>query len=1711
MDIFTTMLRILGSIARALLPKGKQLYAERSAGEAPDTFSADISHEIFNEALARLGAADPEQPWWNDALAKLGGAVIQPDWFKKPYVQEWLSKTEVKGLLKQAAQANLAGSTGNQESYERLIENYIQHSYEDRQHAESVISLAVAVLSASITGAVRDQGTAALVQATAADQRDRLGVIDEKLKAMGLEGDLKRLGELAKCYADLIPDDIGGTHLNRPRLLEGLSSKLASARLVQVRGLPGSGKSVVVKHAVKQAIERGPTLFLKAEQLEGTSWISYAASQGLSGAPLEQLLVEIGAAGTPILFIDAIDRVEKEQQPIILDVIRVIVESPQLSDWCVVVSLRDTGIEVLRNWLGDFLAVLQVETLAVEQLGEEEAEVLAEAQPHLRQLLFGSAKVKEVVRRPFFAKILHKSYMAASAHPAFTPQSEVDLIANWWRFGGYNETGQGALERQRTLLDLARIRARQLSQPIGLGQLNSLAHINDLISDGILQHAREGISVRFAHDIFFEWAFFHVLADRGELWMEEIKACGEPPAVARVVELASQWEYTQGEVWSAYLALTVNTDYRSQWQRAWLLGPIGAAGFDADNHQFADVVFADDFLLFRKALVWFQAEKTSPNPTILAGALPQEQLQRAADLLGWPSDFATWQRLINFILRKVSSIPQRLYPEILSIFEVWQNALADLSNSTSRALLQLCAKWLTEIDALSTEDRPNESSRYWREVPHLNDFKKSLVRLILRASRAEPNLADIYIRRVASSEHIDDGVFSDITAFAPVLAQSLSTPLVELSLAFLRRALPNVQVAREELELHNAATWRNEILAKPEAERTRREQMALSCSPLFRSVGDFSSHDWQRLSIHDDHQSFWPCSPLREPFHSLFQFSPDEGLRLFRELCNHAMLAWRQLHVHSHERTGTPIPLELTFPWGAQYFWGSDREYLWCRSTWAPKVIGSGFMALEEWCIAELTRGRPVEELIQKIVEGNECIAILGTAAMLTLYTEQLSETTIPLFTSQRLLAADHHRMVGDLSSAARLIGFTKPSDKPHIEAVQAADARLVRKSQLSWMVSKPFFEAKPVRDTVRNAILGFQDNLPFQYEEQRSNPEVQEDLAAQALEYSYLVDPKNYQAYRVEEDPSHVAMVHVSPSAAKPENITRTENATRFLTLSALPTWASKSFESGEIHSTFTITDAIALGKEADCSNLYELSNGTAEDTELANCRGAVAAVAAMVLNYREGLVTRDLDWARDVLSRAMRLPEKPQLMWTPSAVIPWHQAIFAARGLAADLREGTAVGGGVRDLLALVAHPLEIVSLAAVAEACQLWDKDPKLTWSALFLAFSLCHVPPRPSDHRHGEPLHLPNVAQAAVDEAFSLYMDRSEWAPLSLPPPAWVKVKSGTSQRRSKRYIEHDGDASGATEEWREPDVYWHSKHATEILELIPFDKLLNSPAKGALLEFLEGILDWTNQKNSPPWVKPGYRDQSTNRIFEWTHGLGATLGRIAGLLPLSDFQSRFLDPILKLEADNCWALLSPLVDRYICLYVYDSPEISADAVATLDLCLERFLQDPIFTRDTYRSGEPSGFDQPRLIRALMFVSIEHAGLAARYINGDWSEVSVVLPLIDRFIRAAGWAASVMTPFLTLCERAKAHYPADAFADQVLAIIGSGPDNFPGWRGTLIPARIAELVQHFAHRDAPMKQPMAQKLLRILDILVDMGDRRSAALQLGEAFRETRLCP
>jgi len=155
-------------------------------------------------------------------------------------------------------------------------------------------------------------------------------------------------------------------------------------------------------------------------------------------------------------------------------------------------------------------------------------------------------------------------------------------------------------------------------------------------------------------------------------------------------------------------------------------------------------------------------------------------------------------------------------------------------------------------------------------------------------------------------------------------------------------------------------------------------------------------------------------------------------------------------------------------------------------------------------------------------------------------------------------------------------------------------------------------------------------------------------------------------------------------------------------------------------------------------------------------------------------------------------------------------------------------------------------------------------------------------------------------------------------------------------------------------------------------LLPLEQIVQSPAKDLLLNFLSSALKWTNEKNVPPWARTDRRRQTPTRISEWTHALGDLLGNVSGWLSLQEVQSRFLARILELEdEDACWKLLSPFVSCYVCAHVYDAAKVPEQAIAILDLCLGKLLGSSTFERDSYRSGELSGYDEPRLVETLMF--------------------------------------------------------------------------------------------------------------------------------------------
>lgn len=1537
--------------------------------------------------------------------------------------------------------------------------------------------------------------------------------------AKSLKADLAKLSSLASDWVRDIDDDVRGARLSRDTLAAQLSEVLMRERFIQVRGLAGSGKSVLLRRRIEADLRRGPVLFLKSDRLEGKSWASFARAVGLSEVSLASLLTEVAAVGTPVLYIDGIDRVEKEHQGVVADVVRTILTDPLLENWHIVISLRDAGSEPVRTWLPDLFEKGRLATVDVGTLDDAEAEALAKARPELAAVLFAQGAVQEIVRRPFFAKVLSRALAGSGANPALAPASEVDLIEIWWSRGGFNATGAGATARQRAIVELAAWRVRHLSQPLVLSGMSAptITALDDLVADGVLQVVRLGHSVRFSHDIFFEWALYNRLVDLGDAWTEEVREAGEPPVIGRVVELLSQADFAADREWEVTLGKLEQSGMRSQWTRAWLLGPIAAASFDANRDRYYAICVKEDFRWLGKALVWFQAEKTIPNAAILDGRLASKHLKRheivrLADTFGWPSDLRAWGRLLRLVLDHADSIPVALVPDMVILFEVWENSLRGYPNATSSRLLRQAAAWLSQVERgrHSKRDfrRARAPSRWDGFESDLDDLEESLRSLVLRATDTKPDLVTTYLSELLADEYRLDQVFKGVAFHSSFLAKTHAVQLVDVSLLHFREELPQARADRQLAERREREERRRIARSKLESERTKEDELVLGGPPWFPR-SHYGTFEWDDLAVDKGMGEYFPASPLREPFHALFDSAPDEGLRLVKGLSNHAMMAWRQLHRLDPERQGMPIPLELEFPWGKQQFWGAGREYLWARGLWGPKPLAGAYQAMESWALRQLEVGWSVDAVIEAIVRGNESIAAVGLAVAVLLKSQAVTKATLPLLTSQRLWRYDLERKVQEVSTgSSSMIGFFRPADLTHAEAVRALNALPFRQHWLRDYIPLILLAAdETLAKHAREAMEAFGTNLPFEYEEQKAQPGFVKKLTEEARFNAEFAKPENVKTMPHPDNNSQHVIYIDNPLAREPEVQSRLAESVERQQEHFLWFWANKSLEGTELAAGIDPRQAIERAKTFDNAKLFEaVRRHDQHDPQMR--RGAVAGVAAVVLKYRPQFQADDIRWAKDVTDRAAYLPEEADKMWTSSALIPWHPSMSAARALGFDIRAGEAGGAAKDELLRLVAHPLEGVALVALEVCFGLWDLDPKLGWCALWESLALCHISMVPMDAQasHYDPAYITAKRVPRVDKAIAHYRDAQAWQDLPAMPPAWI-YEGGEAGLQDDE-MGSDPDEDVVPPRWRRPDTEFDWSYGTKVLGAIPVNLLLGeSLARGRFLSFALDALQWVINKMAPPWKQKGRRERSRD-VGQFDNAIANLFAKSAPMLDMDELEQLFLKPVLALEDDLCYELLAPFVSLYVCAAIYDAPVMPANAIDVLCQCMNRVLKDPAFSPRSHRDGEIHGYRLPRIVRALLFVSVDNASGATRFANGVWTDIGAVLPIVDPLVRIAGFSASVMSDFLTLAERARGTYPVEPFADQVLAVLDSGRAGLKGWRGSSLPARIAGLVQSFAFRETPMALRIAQKLLRILDILVDMGDRRSAALQISDSFREVR---
>lgn len=259
--------------------------------------------------------------------------------------------------------------------------------------------------------------------------------------------------------------------------------------------------------------------------------------------------------------------------------------------------------------------------------------------------------------------------------------------------------------------------------------------------------------------------------------------------------------------------------------------------------------------------------------------------------------------------------------------------------------------------------------------------------------------------------------------------------------------------------------------------------------------------------------------------------------------------------------------------------------------------------------------------------------------------------------------------------------------------------------------------------------------------------------------------------------------------------------------------------------------------------------------------------------------------------------------------------------------------------------------------------------------------------------------------------------------------------------------------------------------------------------------------------------PAWDDKKTQRgkdtsLVEWSRTLGQMFARALPFFELQWVRSNFVKPF---SSDNEMALsvLAKFAESVVTLHIFYADNIPHNVLPILDDFVQRVIDDRAFIPHSYRAGEVNGYDMPDLIKALLFVNIDAKyPSAARFINGDWSEIAIIMPLITKLVNATGWSRYVMQNFLTLCERSEVSYPIDAFIEQASGALTSIEYAKGSWVGTFLPARLAAIIQRLAKANYPVEISRARGLLNLLDALIDLGDRRSAALEQDEVFRRVQ---
>ena len=791
--------------------------------------------------------------------------------------------------------------------------------------------------------------------------------------------------------------------------------------------------------------------------------------------------------------------------------------------------------------------------------------------------------------------------------------------------------------------------------------------VSGLVSDRLI--IREDNHIRFAHDVYEDWALALLLKHNNRDIPGFLTEIGEPLRLVRAFRLYASGllEVKQSpETWLNLLdALEGKHTLSPRWYQIALTAPLFSPLLNEILPRIQPCLLEHDAALLSKFLKALRTICVQPSPRAYTtfGDLPPAELEK--HLAYWTIPiWKQWAPVIQLVLQNPGVINDKVTFELSHIAEKW------MTNTEKDQLFR------KEIANISLKILNDDLLQSYKDEP-----RDQYIKSVLWAADCLPDQIDDFIKQKALGDR-ENGK----RGFEELILNGGWIPLC--------KHLPRTAV---------------EVLESILCEKLEPDRFG-SYHHLFMDMG-IGFIRWR------------PPTYFKGPFLGLLRLHPDEGLELIHRVTNHATRCWKMREELDFGKGRKPMPQMIRLKNGAIEVLGDEPVYCWYRyPSVAPDAITCSLMALEYWMNEQLGNGSDPQELFERVLQDTESVAVVGVCSSVALANAEICrEAIIPMLENPVFWMMDIYRMLQDMfgPGSANVLPtyFSLGTNKADHKILLDLAKQPHRKSDIrSFVLPILLSGSKNSRQRLQNAMRAFSGNPPFLYEDEKKNDFIVHERIETCKMWAAQAELENYE--NIEHGVEGQTRIRFKLLAElEKEQKEKSKPAEDLIEFCGLLSWSINLIDTGEISQAFTIQSAMEYAQELvrQDDQSYQPMNFLEYSEHRAN---AIAAfVAALVIRQWHWVEKNDCaSWCRKLLLVAAKRPQPPARSHDESSRYSMGYRRSAARALPILLLKYPEDRKIRKAIFALILYRNDEVRAYLFNGLKTLWATDQKTIWKCI-----------------------------------------------------------------------------------------------------------------------------------------------------------------------------------------------------------------------------------------------------------------------------------------------------------------------------------------------------------------------------------------------------------